>query len=1397
VRRAVVLWLSLAASFPARADPLDPKDVPAPLKPWVPWALHGAEERTCPRLTGEAEGRACAWPARLSLEVNARGGRFRLEVELFARDTVPLPGDAEHWPLDVRDARGGVPVVAESGRPAVLLGPGSHTLTGSFAWDSVPAALGIPEAAALVVLQLDGRRIAHPELDESGRLFLRRPERAAGEAERVDIQVQRRLADGVPFLLTTRVVLDVSGKAREVLLGRALPDGFTPLRLDAPLAARLEPDGRLRVQVRPGKWVLTLVARKETPVPSLTRPAPGGPWTSGDEIWVFDPAPAIRVVTLEGLASVDPSQTQLPPQWMSLATYAARPGDTLKLVEQRRGNADPEPDQLALDRQLWLDVDGRGWTVRDSIQGSISRSWRLEMPAPTTLGRASVNGREQPLTRLSATAAPGVEVRQGALSLVADSRLPDPGVFPAVSWAHDFTRAGAVLHLPPGWKLVGASGVDEVRGTWVQRWSLLDLFLVLVLALAAAKLHGWRVGALALLTLVLTFPEPDAPRWTWVAVLAAEALARVAPAGKLRTAMRAVRWVTFGLLAIALVAFAVDHLRQNLYPILGGPSVAPRQDTGALDTADRRVPAAPMATPEPTSASEMEAEPLAEPKAVPPPAPPAADELKRVMKPKKDSGKGREEVAAGVEGGVVGGVMGGVVGGVASTAPSRSATVAEVDRQAVVQTGPGIPAWRWQDVPLRWSGPVLQGQTLRLWLFSPFENRLLAFVRVLLLALLAARLLVGSGVWTPPRLGRLRGAAVAMLALLLAGPVRAQEDHPSDERLDKLRALLLEAPRCAPDCASAGRGLLEVEPGSIRLRVELQASAPRVAVPLAGGGEGWTPELVVVDGRPASALRRIGGVTWVVLSPGIHTVVLSGPLPATDTVQVPLGLAPRHLEVQARGWKVDGVRDDGRPESTLQLSRTERSGGVEALRPGALPPFARVERTLRLGLTWEVETQVVRLSPPESAMVLQVPLLPGESVLTADLPVTKGVVAVNLAPGAERLGWRSTLTQSPAVLLTALRDVPWVELWALDTGPMWNVGLSGIPPVHPASSGALPSWQPWPGESLRIQVTRPEGIGGATLTLDQAVVTVRPGLRSTETTLQATLRTTRGDQHAIHLPAGAEVMRVVVNGAPQPARLDAGRLLFSLAPPLTRVEVVWREPRGISLFFRPSEVDVGAPGVNAYLTVSLPTDRWILWLGGPAFGPVVLFWGALLVTLLVAGVLARVPHSPLRLGAWVLLAIGLTQVPVPTAALVVFWLLALAWRRAYGARVRHSGLFDLMQVALVALTLAALVVLFEAVKQGLLGQPDMQIAGNSSTPAVLHWAQDRVQGPLPTPLVISVPLLVYRLAMLAWALWLATALLGWLRRGWQAFSTGGFWRLPPPKPAPTVAAGPPAGPKAT
>jgi hypothetical protein len=59
--------------------------------------------------------------------------------------------------------------------------------------------------------------------------------------------------------------------------------------------------------------------------------------------------------------------------------------------------------------------------------------------------------------------------------------------------------------------------------------------------------------------------------------------------------------------------------------------------------------------------------------------------------------------------------------------------------------------------------------------------------------------------------------------------------------------------------------------------------------------------------------------------------------------------------------------------------------------------------------------------------------------------------------------------------------------------------------------------------------------------------------------------------------------------------------------------------------------------------------------------------------------------------------------------------------------------------------------------------------------------------------VLSVSLWVYKIAMLAWALWLANALIGWLRWGFEAWTRGGYWRKNAPKTGVAPPPLPPAG----
>jgi hypothetical protein len=173
-------------------------------------------------------------------------------------------------------------------------------------------------------------------------------------------------------------------------------------------------------------------------------------------------------------------------------------------------------------------------------------------------------------------------------------------------------------------------------------------------------------------------------------------------------------------------------------------------------------------------------------------------------------------------------------------------------------------------------------------------------------------------------------------------------------------------------------------------------------------------------------------------------------------------------------------------------------------------------------------------------------------------------------------------------------------------------------------------------------------------------------------------------------------------------------------------------------------------------------------------------WTIVVASILAAWVLGGLKFSPLRRIEWVLLALGLTQVHFASALVVVGWFFLLAWRGKSAGEVKPWK-FDLLQIFLTGLTAAALIILIAAVKEGLLGDPEMFIRGNGSSSTSLQWFQPRGGDELPMPRVVSVSVWFYRLLMLAWALWLAAALIRWLKWAWTQFSEGGCWRRSPKK----------------
>ncbi|WP_201220436.1 hypothetical protein [Halochromatium roseum] len=1464
--RSLFLFLFLlqlglfAALGTASAD--EGPTIPAPLAPWVDWVLEGEDQRACPIGADGTADRVCAWPGLLQLELDDNGGRFEQAWTLAAQSWLPLPGGRGQWPQQVSANGLPIAVVERDGRPMIQLDAGESAVRGRFAWPRRPDVLRVPAEIGLLSLSLNGSAIDQPRLDTKGGIWLgaERQPLQRQEPDSLSIEVMRRIEDSVPLRVQTRLLLEVSGQPRELLLGPVVLPGGIPLRLESPLPARLvdarsdaEPDQQsdqarslLQLQLRPGRWELTLESHHPGPVAALHLPQPPATGTSewpAQEVWVFAAQPSLRQVELSGAHPIDPRQTRLPPAWQQLPAYLLQAGQTLRLEQLSRGASGV--DQVRLERSLRLDFDGAGLSLRDRLSGVVQERWRIDAEPPLVLGQVRVDGEPRLITRIDGQGLAGqdqregVELRAGRLELTADARIDSGPVgwqldVPGSGWSLPLSSARTWLDLPPGWDLLAVDGVDNLPDSWLARWTLLDIFLVLIAALAVARVWGWPWGLLALLTLVLTWQEPGAPRWAWLNLIAAAALVSLLPGrsgsdstpdqrpsvtpgsapsmtpnmtpsmapgpspgasagavdAQTLAAQRGPSWLgglvrlyyRLALLTLALIAipFLVSEMRDGLFPQLeshGGGLVG----LGIFaDGAVGRV-------------ADLDASHL-------PQSAPAAAAAGAMLS--KRSGA-LSEAAPDV---------------IPKPLPS-------LDPQAQLQTGVGVPNWTWSRFELSWSGPMPPEHRLRLWLLPASATLVLAIVTLLLVPLLGLRLadrlpmrlkadqgrvlpLIGvgliasAGIWLAP--------SPALAASWSAAehesepdrylvPALANAAFPSAALLDQLRERLLEPPDCVPNCAEIAQLVLDASATELRLLLAVDAAAA-VALPVPGARSGWSPALVQLDGAALGRLlRRPNGELAAPMPQGRHLLLLSGPLGSADQIEIPLPLRPRLVELSLdAGWRLEGVGADGVPGDQLRLSRLSREGGVPiALRndrvptmpsngldaglssdvsglPDAsnaetrLPPLLKITRTLRFGLDWGLTTEVERLSSLDQPVSVRVGLIPGESVTTAGAQVNEAGVLVSLPPGRARMRWSSALRPVDHLVLNASTDPRLTEAWRLQVSPIWHLSAEGVPAVQPPAGNAswLPTYRPWPGEVLRLSLSRPLAVAGPTLTLDRSRYQVRPGLHSSEARLELSLRSSQGGRHLLRLPQGAEPTRLSVDGQQWPLITQGNAVDLALTPGTQEIALDWVASEGLGLVYRPSLVGLGVAGVNAETQVRLGADRWLLWTSGPGIGPAVQFWGLLVVIGIIALLLVRARLTPLGFTDWLLLGVGLSQVSVWVGALVVLWLFALGARRRLGTAIAPWR-FNLTQVALVGLTMVALGALLVAVQQGLLGSPSMQVAGNGSSATALNWYLDR-NGEKTAPVtVVSAPIWIYRLLMLAWALWLAWRLLDWLRWGWQ------------------------------
>ncbi len=1329
--------LSMIYSHLLMADPMDK---------WTDWVLKDYPQINCPWQINPNQKRACVWPGKLSLAMSKDGGRFTYQVDVYEQQTfVALPGDAKYWPVDLVINGSTAKLLDRNGIPHISVSQGKHIINGRFRWSKQPSQLAVPDSIAIVELQVDGRNQA---IDRRGGQLIfsnKSTEQQKKTNDSLSIDVYRLLSDGIPLTMTTRVQLSVSGKAREISFGSVMLADTEVIRIDSQMPARIEADGTMRAQVIPGEHTIDILTRFTRSPSTITTKKITDEWPA-IEYLSFQSATAIRQAKLFGPASVDTTQISIPNAWAQYPTYRLTKEDGLSIETEYRGDHAPAANELNIDRDLWLAFDGKGITTFDRISGEMNQGWRLNTDNDTALGRATVDG--APVLITVDNGREGIEVRSPTIALEAITHTEKRSGFSVSGWDAQVNSYKATLHLPPGWRVMHASGVDRIWGTWLSQWDLWDVFLVLIIVSVTRKLMGNTVALLSGVTYLTALHEPGTPLLLIPVLLIIIALLPVL-SGKLKTGLRNTGFIFAALLGILVIGFAVNTFRLAIYPSL---------ERSAIGTYNHN-----------NYQSQTLSSPVVQPMSLP---------MESVTFGQSENVRSRDSEPP-----------------MPPVAKMPKKSLYEVTENDRVQTGPGLPTWTWNAITLRASGPVAANQVMTIYYSTPLITTVWRVLAVLLVALYS-----GLTIARLFRLGHINKSSVnnSAAAILGAGlfllvsasysPESLSNEYPPQYLLEKLEKRLTEAPSCLPACVSLNQGLIAVMDNDLTIEFDVYTDA-HIALPLPSGYDSWVLESVkAVDKNTgldiALALKKEGDIRYVGLAKGQYRLTLKGQI-LDAQASIGLALPVHNIRVESPNWQVEGLIDGRARNNTLTLRTIEKGSSqqLDTLKADPAPVFARVIRHFNFGKKWTIETTVIR-SPVEGAITLPVNLLPNERLLSDVGTVNQGKVSVQFDHRQQQISWTSSLEPSAELILEAPKNRTYIEEWAFTPSSLWRLQYEGIPPIKPdAYSHAFePVFKPWPGETLKVMVGKPEGVPGPIHTVESAVLEIQAGSQLQRATLSLEIRSSLGADYNIVLPENSEILKLSVDGKVMNTPAE-NEITVPLQPRLQWVSLEFQSAVAMGVMNKSPQVLLPDGATNIKVNYRLPRDRWPLYLNGPAIGPAMLYWGVLLVIILGAIALPRLAASaklslPVNTLAWLLLGIGLSTVNSYGVLVIAVMFFVLAARKQYIDPLSFKPYqFNIIQIAIALWVIFSVLCMVMAIPMGLLSNPEMKVVGNGSSSHFYQYYQDATASAdaLPSVTIISVPILAYRIVMLLWSLWLSTHLIKWAIWAWQCFSAQTIW----------------------
>ena len=1301
-------------------------EIPPVLEPWKDWVLHDVKDSECPKHYQKNES-LCSYPSKLEVRINNETLSFKFYIKIFDKQhKLFLPYVADHWIKNVT-INGEEQIVLGSKKPFLLLDSGAYVIQGEIALTQKIKFLHLPKGVAIVSLLNGEKKVQNPKIDAQERLWLENKSLETHKKGTLSVSIYRKVKDGHPLSMKTVLNLRVSGKVRSVVLDGIVLKDFEPSSISSQLNARINEDKNLEVELKAGEWRIEVDAYATKNLTKLALKDYQFKYAN-QELLSFEADEKYRTIEIIDALGIDATQLNIPKSWKKLPLYLLEESRALVFKERYKSYTHAK-DDLKLQREMWLDFDGKGYSFKDNIVGTISKIRRLEATNSLAIGAVMVNQKPMLINQQEEGGKKGVELRESSLNLKASGRYVQAlSTLPINGWDETFTQVETSIHLPPAWSIFTLFGADSNGSdTWINQWNLMDIFLLLLLSISIFKLFGFKWSLFATLFLLLLWHEDNAPTYVWLWILALVSLLRVVNSSRIKKYLQIVLGISSFLLLLNILQFSVYEIRTLLYPQLekhasyGNSFSTPYGDAYGSIAHDESM------------VYEMK---------------------EKRMNVSKSRYAGSNYV---------------------KKSKKELLMQNKIDPNAVVQTGEGVPNWNWSTYNLRWQSAVGKGDSLEIWFITPTMNKILKILNVvgmLFLFFMFLKEFAKEKIEAFPKGVMVQQSLKGLMIIGILGvstPTLNAQSIPSAELLDELKSRLIKAPDCLPECVSIENIAFKVDDNLLSIEMKV-ASATNLAMPMVGNRNSWLPQSVKMDEQNSSDLQLDAkGDLWIHVTKGIHTIHLQGRMNGQNQFVLNSLLPLHNLTIESsKRWKIKTNHKDYVEFMNLEKALENPTQNIQS----AIEAKISVKRVFYFGLRWYVDTEVRLLNSIDKPYTVNYKLLPHESILNKEIELREQKAVLHFSNEKKHYVWRSLLPLSSDLTIQASLDRHLIEQWHMDISSLWNVSYDKKLLREQKHVGNLlvPVFEPWAGEKLHLKLQKNKPVKGKSLTIESSHLNIVQSQRYRDLTLRLKIRSSQAQPYVLKLQGLKELSSVTIDNMPFYLKVEKdGTLSLPLKATSQEVVLKWREEQGSAIDYSFPSINLSKNSVNSSMQLKLPPTQWILFTSGSGLSPAVLLWGMLLAVILFSLILGRINHTPLKTKDWILLGLGVSTTSLFIMVPMVLWIFILRYKALnYEMLMGKKRLF--IQGAIVLLTLVMLVTLVGAVSVGLLGNPEMMIAGNNSYGHNLNWYVDRVGASLEHPTVISVSIWYYRVLMLLWAIWIAFSLIKWLTWGWSIFS---------------------------